>query len=109
MATVNLYAIARQEQAKAATASSGRSPTTVHGGQENVLRQTVVALNLGVELTEHENPGDATVLVLFGRVELHGRVKEWVGAAGDLLVIPDERHSLRAIEDSVVWLTVAMS
>jgi quercetin dioxygenase-like cupin family protein len=31
----------------------------------------------------------------------------WKGSPGDLLIIPDERHSLAAMEDSVVLLTVA--
>ena len=31
----------------------------------------------------------------------------WDGSAGDLLIVPDSRHTLHAIEDSAVLLTVA--
>ena len=31
----------------------------------------------------------------------------WTGSPGELLAVPDARHSLAAIEDSVVLLTVA--
>jgi Transposase DDE domain group 1 len=36
-----------------------------------------------------------------------GRDASWIGRDGDLLVIPDSRHSLEALEDSEVLLTVA--
>jgi len=32
---------------------------------------------------------------------------DWEGRTGDLLVIPDARHALQAIEDSAVLLTVS--
>ena len=45
--------------------------------------------------------------VLTGRVRLIDNGDGWEGAPGDLLVVPDSRHSLEALEDSVVLLTVA--
>jgi hypothetical protein len=30
----------------------------------------------------------------------------WSGRSGDLLAVPDDRHSLHALEDSAVLLTV---
>ncbi|MDZ5446928.1 hypothetical protein U2F26_30100 [Micromonospora sp. 4G57] len=48
----------------------------------------------GVELSEHENPGQATVLVLRGRVELIGSAASWTGRQGDLILVPPERHRL---------------
>lgn len=91
----------------ATTASSGRDADTVYGGHEHVLRQTVVAMTAGRSMTEHENPGEATVQVLRGRVRISTADASWEGAPGDLIVVPQARHSLEALEDSAVLLTVA--
>ena len=44
--------------------------------------------------------------MLRGRVRLTTAGDTWNGSAGDLLVIPQERHGLHADEDAVVLLTV---
>jgi quercetin dioxygenase-like cupin family protein len=106
MNKISLDAVAREQGKKAAASSSGRSAETVCGGHEKSLRQTVIALNAGVELSEHENPGEATVLVLSGRVELRSNRVSWAGRSGDLLTVPDDRHSVYALEASAVLLTV---
>ena len=106
MNKISLDAIAREQGKKAAAADSGRSAETVCGGHEKSLRQTVIAMNAGVELAEHENPGGATVLVLSGRVELRSNGVSWAGRSGDLLTVPNDRHSLHALQASVVLLTV---
>ena len=106
MNKISLDAVAREQRKKAAAADSGRSAETVCGGHEKSLRQTVIALNAGIELAEHENPGEATVQVLSGRVELRSQGVVWAGRTGDLLAVPDDRHSLHALEDSTVLLTV---
>ena len=103
----SLTALAREQLKLASQAASGRSADTVYGGQKHILRQTVIALVAGRGLSEHENPGEATVYVLRGRVLLHGEGAEWEGSPGDLLIVPEARHSLEALEDSVVLLTVA--
>ena len=102
-----MTALAREQLKVAQQAASGRSAETVYGGHEHVLRQTVIALAAGEDLSEHENPGEATVHVLRGRVRLHGKGEGWEGSTGDLLIVPEARHSLEALEDSVVLLTVA--
>jgi quercetin dioxygenase-like cupin family protein len=102
-----LPALARQELAKALTATSGRSASTVYGGHEHSLRQTLIALRAGESLSEHANPGEATVQVLQGRVTLRFEDVSWNGSPGDLLVVPDGKHALDAVEDSVVLLSVA--
>ncbi len=109
MEKFSLTALSRLELATARRASSGRAAKTVYGGHEHVLRQTVISLVAGRELAEHENPGEATVHVLEGRVTLSAGDVEWNGSPGDLLVVPTSRHSLTAVEDSVVLLTVAKS
>ncbi len=107
MQKFSLDAIAREQAKKAAAASSGRSAETVYGGHEHALRQTVLALTAGSSLTEHESPGEATVQVLRGRVRLTADGVVWEGRSGDLLVVPDTRHSLQAVEDSAILLTVS--
>ena len=103
----SLTSLVRDHLEKASTASSGRSAHTIHGGHEHVLRQTMIALLGGEKLSEHENPGEATVHVLHGRVRLGAGEDRWDGSPGDLIVVPDARHDLEALEDFVVLLTVA--
>ncbi len=103
----SLTALVRQQLNLAQQASSGRSARTVYGGHEHILRQTVIALDAGRQLAEHENPGEATVHVLHGRVRLAAGDTSWDGSTGDLLIVPDSPHTLEALEAAVVLLTVA--
>ncbi|SMF09912.1 hypothetical protein SAMN06296028_1092 [Kocuria indica] len=103
----SLTALARNQLEAARRSSSGRSAHTVFGGHEHVMRQTVIALCAGSALHEHNNPGEATVHVLHGRVRMTAADVEWSGSSGDLLIVPDSRHGLEAVEDSVVLLSVA--
>ena len=107
MEKFSLEAIAREQAKRAAAASSGRSAETVYGGHEHALRQTVLAMTAGSSLDEHESPGEATLQVLRGRVRLTAGEVAWEGRAGDLLIVPDARHALEAVEESVVLLTVS--
>ena len=61
------------------SSTSGRAAHTAVGGHEHVLRQTVIALRAGQALAEHENPGEATVHVLRGRVRLVAGTDSWDG------------------------------
>lgn len=106
MQKTSLIALARHELAHAREAPSGRSAKTVVGGHDHVLRQTVMALRAGEELSAHENPGEATVHVITGRVLLRHGGASWNGSVGDLLTIPDGVHSLEAVEDAVILFTV---
>jgi quercetin dioxygenase-like cupin family protein len=107
MQKLSLTALAREQLELARAASSGRSSHTVYGGHEHTLRQTVIALAAGRALDEHENPGEATLHVLQGRVRLTSGETAWDGLPGDHLVVPDARHRLEALDESVVLLTVA--
>ena len=107
MQKLSLEALARGLLERAATATEGRAAQTVMGGHERVLRQTVIAMAKGTKLAEHANPGEASVYILRGRARLAAGDLTWEGIRGDLLVIPDSPHSLEALEDSAVLLTVA--
>jgi len=105
MQKISLGTAAREQLEIARSTSAARSSATVYGGHEHALRQTLIALLAGASLGEHENPGEATVHVLTGHVQLIAGPETGEGHAGDLLVIPDARHGLHAVEDSVLLLT----
>lgn len=107
MEKFSLEALAREHLARAANASARRSASTVYGGHEHRLRQTVVAMLGGLSLAEHANPGEATVMVLTGRIRLHTSDNSWDGRTGDLLIVPQANHSIEAVEDSAILLTVS--
>jgi quercetin dioxygenase-like cupin family protein len=108
MRKMSLEALAREHANRAGTESTGRSSTTVFGGHERVLRQTLIAIAAGRSMSEHENPGDATVHVLKGRVRLDAENGDtWEGRTGDLLIVPESRHGIVALEGSAILLTVA--
>lgn len=106
MESLSLSALADEHLDTARSSSAGRSAVTVHGRHDYVMRQTLIAIAGGHALAEHESPPEATLQVLRGRVRLTAGNEEWEGGAGELLVIPPERHDLLALEDAVVLLSV---
>jgi quercetin dioxygenase-like cupin family protein len=105
MQKLSLEALGREQLEAAGRSKAARSATTVVGGHEHVMRQTLVALKAGAELSEHENPGEATLYCLHGRVDLSTDEDTWQARSGDLVEIPQARHSVKAVEDSIVLLT----
>jgi quercetin dioxygenase-like cupin family protein len=106
MDSTSLDSLAEDLLGQARAAHSGRAAHTVFGGTDHLMRQTVIALLSGQELSEHNNPGEATLHVLRGAVRLGSSSVTGEAGAGDFITIPSERHSLAALEDSVVMLSV---
>lgn len=103
---VNLETASEELLSTARSARARRAASTLYGGRDMILRQTAIALLADAELAEHDSPLEATLHVLHGRIVLRGNDREWELPAGDLIPIPPERHSVRALEDSVFLLTV---
>jgi quercetin dioxygenase-like cupin family protein len=101
----SIEALARQQLDDARRSAASRAATTVVGGHEHTLRHTILALIAGAALAEHDNPGEATLYVLSGRVTLAAGGETWPARTGDMLVIPAARHTVRADEDSTLLLT----
>lgn len=108
METLNLFTLAIELAATARDHPSGRAARAIHAGPAHLLRQVVIALAAGYGLAEHENPGEATIQVVAGRVRLIAGDWEWEGGPGDVAAIPTVRHSLFAEDDAVVLLSVAL-
>jgi quercetin dioxygenase-like cupin family protein len=108
MDTTSLTDTAEAHVRRARAAAHGRSAHTVHGGHDRALRQTVVALRAGTTLNEHDSTREATLQVLAGRVRLTSDTQAMEAIAGDLLPVPGVAHTLDAVEDSALLLTVAV-
>ena len=91
----------------ARTASNGRSARMLYGGPTSTLTQTVIAMREGARLGEHESPGEATMLVLSGRLRVSTATQSRDGSAGELLELPLETHSVEALSDAAFLLTAA--
>ena len=103
---LSLGPIAQELLSEARTASADRAARTITTGTS--LRATLIALVAHAELAEHESPPAATLEVLTGEVRLDAGERHWTLSAGQWLPIPPFRHSLTALADSVVLLTVAL-
>ena len=107
MQTTRLPDLVDQLIATAREAHSGRAAHTLHGNSAHHLRQTVIALTAGNSLSDHESTHEASLQVLRGRVTLTTTADlDWIGVAGDLVIVPNSRHGLVAQDDSAVLLTV---
>ena len=72
--------------------------------RDGPMRQTIIALRDGAELAEHNSPAAASLQVLEGRVRVTGQDVIEIDA-GRVDVLMHERHSVLALEDSVILLT----
>jgi hypothetical protein len=58
---------------------------------------------------EHHSSRDGTLQVLAGRIRLPTGTQTLNAVAGDLLTVPADDHTLSAVEDSAVLLTVGLT
>ncbi|MEU8606521.1 cupin domain-containing protein [Actinoplanes sp. NPDC048791] len=103
----SLTALADGLLSHALSASRRRDMRTIDGERPHLLYQSVIALARGQRIEEHDNPGEASVQVLRGRVRVTAGDDTTDGSPGQLLIVAGARHSLTALEDSAVLLTVA--
>lgn len=104
----DLFGAAEELLDQARAQSAGRAARTLTPGVGAPLKQTILALQAGRSLDEHQAPGPATIQVLGGKVLLG---TDGVGlelSQGDWAAIPDRVHDLRAETDATVLLTVVM-
>ena len=107
-APVDLHALARELLQQAAAGSAGRAARTLPHPVDG-LRQTVIALTAGAATDDHESPGAASLMVIRGRVSLLAGDDVLEVGAHSVVPVPDRRHALRAEEQSVVLLSVALA
>ncbi|MBA0049927.1 cupin [Streptomyces sp. AJS327] len=99
----DLTSLADEHLTRARSDPHGRSAQLfLHDGP---LRQSVIALTAGAALDEHGAPPAASLLVLRGRALLTTEDREQELSAGHIQRVPQLRHGLLAVDDTVVLLT----
>lgn len=104
--SVNLKVLTEELLEKAAAVESGRATHVFRAVPGGSLSQVMLVLKDGKELSEHENPGEALLHVLSGKVRLTAGEDSLDLSADEHAVVPQQRHGLLALEDSAVLLTV---
>lgn len=100
----SLPALAAELLDKARGTTSGRAARGVYAGR--YLKQALLTLTAGSKLAEHEAPPEATLQVIDGRVILDADDESWELGPGELIAIPQKKHSVTAVEDSAFLLTI---
>ena len=72
------------------------------------LRQTVIALQQGITLAEHNSPPAASVYVIRGRLRITGDEPVEV-TPGQIEALTHQRHAVESLDDTVFLLTTVTS
>lgn len=107
MNKLSLQAKGRELSRIAADASSGRAADTIFGGHDKRLRQTVIALRAGAEMSMNESPDEASLIVISGHIWLIGDDTKWFGREWSYLIVEPGSFRIRADTDASMVLTVA--
>jgi quercetin dioxygenase-like cupin family protein len=87
--------------------TSGQSRSAATHLENDVVKIIRLTVPQGREIPPHTAPGPLVVQCLGGRVELKAIDKTFELAAGQMLFLPPgESHSLKALEDSSLLLTI---
>lgn len=101
----NLGEVLRDLRAEAHSAERGHRQMTIF--QRLPVTQVIFAFEPGSELAEHTVHGIVTIHVVEGRLAVQVDGYDHELSAGNLLVLnPDVRHGVRALETSAMLLTV---
>jgi quercetin dioxygenase-like cupin family protein len=106
-APIDVHGLAGELMQKAIADGSGRAGRTLPHPVDG-LRQTLIALADGTVMHEHESPGAASLMVIRGRVTILSGEDDVEVGPHQIAPIPDRRHGVRAEEQSVVLLSVAL-
>lgn len=93
------------EQARGLDAK--RSARTLTPGAGAPVKQTLLALIDGQRLDEHPSPGPTTLQAVTGRVRVDHGGSPVELAEGSWTTCPTEPHTVEALTDAVILLTVA--
>lgn len=102
-----LETIAQRHLDEARVTEHGRSAARL--SQDGVLRNSIVALREGGELSEHNSPHAASMLVLIGSVRVTSGDRHEDYDEGTLHVLTHERHSVTALADCAFLLITVTS
>jgi quercetin dioxygenase-like cupin family protein len=102
----SLTALAHGLLSHALSSPSHSGMRTLDGGHAHLIYSTMIALARGQRVDE-DNPGEATVQVLCGQVRVTAGDATTDVSPGQLLMLPSDRHTVTALEDAVLLVTVA--
>lgn len=106
---LDLHATADELLAEARQLRSGRSARTLTPGPGAPLKQTLLALTAGQRLQDHLSPGPTSLIGIRGTAVLTDDQDAVTLTDGVWMPCPVGPHSLEAVSDAVVLITVTPS
>ena len=104
---VSIAAVMREQWDHAHRSPRGHSSAAIDAAPADRFRHSVVAITAGNRINEHHGLGTTSLHVLIGRVRVACATESSEVSSGELVVLPRSPHSVTALEDSAVLLTIA--